>query len=179
MHKSRNIFECTGRHDRVLCDFEYQANSWTHPRHVVGKAELLDKGPNQRFVVTNINEACPEAVYKFYRDRGEGAENRVKEWKTMMHADRLSCHEFYPNWFRMLLYSAAYSLMWALKQNLEGTELERSTVDTIRLKPIKVGARIRSTARRLWFHCATGYPHKPGFCGWRLRQDKYRVRQGI
>jgi hypothetical protein len=160
MTVARNVFECTGRRDRVLCEFEYQANSWTHPRRVIGKAELLEKGPNQRFVVTNINETCPEMVYKFYRDRGEGAENRIKEWKTMMHADRLSCHEFFPNWFRMLLYSAAYSLMWALKQNLQGTELERSTVDTIRLKLIKVGARIRSTARRLWFHCATGYPYK-------------------
>ena len=160
MIEARNIFECEGNRDRVLCEFEYQANSWPFPRRVVGKAELLEKGSNQRFVVTDLNEGHPDAIYKFYRGRGEGAENRIKEWKSMMHADRLSCHGFYPNWFRMLLYSAAYSLMWAIKQKLEGTELARSTVDTIRLKLIKVGARVRSTARRLWFHCATGYPYK-------------------
>jgi hypothetical protein len=160
MRSAEMIFETTGKREQIFCEFDYQAGSWTHPRRVIGKAELLEKGRNQRFVVTNVSGTCPEAVYEFYRARGEGAENRIKEWKTMMHADRLSCHKFYANWFRLLLYSAAYALMWSLKQNLKGTELERSTVETIRLKIIKLGARIRSTARRIRIHCASGYPYK-------------------
>jgi len=160
MREVEKIFDSTGEREQVFCEFEYQAGSWPNPRRVIGKAELLEKGPNQRFVVTNVLETTPYAVYRFYRDRGEGAENRIKEWKSMMHADRLSCHKFYANWFRMLLHSAAYVLMWSLKQRLLETELENSTVETIRLKIIKLGARIRASARRLWIHCASGYPYK-------------------
>jgi|GEM_PF-5703267 len=136
---------------RISVDFEggeiTSDAGWVLLRRVDERERLCEK----------ISEAI---VDRFYRERGEGAENRIKEWKTMMHADRLSCHKFYANWLRLLLYSAAYILMWSLKQNLEGTELERSTVETIRLKIIKLGARIRSAARRLWVHCASGYPYK-------------------
>jgi hypothetical protein len=152
--------ECEGRKVRVFSQFAYQAGSWDIPRRVIGKAEVLDLGENQRFVVTNLREGTPEAIYRFYCARGERAENRIKEWKTMMHADRLSCHEFYPNWFRMLLYSAAYQLLLGLRKNLAGTEFECASMDTLRLKLIKVGARIKSTVRRLWIHCAGGYPYK-------------------
>ena len=152
--------ECEGHKVQVFTQFAYQAGSWDIPRRVIGKAEILDQGSNQRFVVTNLREGSPEAIYRFYCQRGERAENRIKEWKNMMHADRLSCHKFYPNWFRMLLYSAAYQLMLELREDLAGTEFERSSMETLRLKLIKVGARIRSTARRLWIHCASGYPYK-------------------
>jgi len=160
MSQASTLTEMTGRREQVLCSFDYQAKSWTHPRRVIGKAELLAKGPNQRFVVTNIDEACPKAVYDFYKMRGEGAENRIKEWKNMVHGDRLSCHRFWPNWFRMLLHSMAYELLRGVRENLVGTEFERSTMETIRLKLLKVGARVRSTARKLWVHCAGGYPYQ-------------------
>ena len=36
-------------------DFEYRTRkSWSRVRRVVGKAEILDKGQNPRFVVTNL-----------------------------------------------------------------------------------------------------------------------------
>ena len=36
-------------------DFEYRTRkSWSRARRVVGKAEILDKGQNPRFVVTNL-----------------------------------------------------------------------------------------------------------------------------
>jgi len=160
MKRAGSIFESTGRREQVFSQFEYQAGSWTRPRRVIGKAELLEKGPNQRFLVTNLVEACPQAVYDFYRRRGEEAENRIKEFKNMIRADRLSCHNFWANWFRLLLHAIAYELLRGLRQHLAGTEHEKSTMETIRLKLIKVGARVRATSRRLWIHCTTGFPYK-------------------
>jgi hypothetical protein len=160
MKTARSILEAAGVREQVFCAFDYQAGSWTISRRVIGKAELLNKGPNQRFVVTNVHEACPLAVYHFYRQRGEDAENRIKEFKNMIHADRLSCHDFFANWFRLLLHAIAYELIRGLREHLAGTEYEKSTMDTIRLKLIKVGARVEATARRLWLHCTTGYPYQ-------------------
>ena len=41
--------------------------------------------------------------------RGD-VENRVKELKLELKADRLSCHRFLANQFRLLLHTAAYCL---------------------------------------------------------------------
>jgi hypothetical protein len=167
--RAQQLREMTGRIAQVFTEFEYQAASWTRPRRVIGKAELLDKGPNQRFVVTNLVEGSAAAIYDFYRQRGEAAENRIKEWKTYVKADRLSCHGFWANWLRMILHTVAYELLRLLKQELAGTELARATVETLRLKLIKVGARVVASVRRLWIHCASGYPYQHL---WRLLQAR-------
>jgi hypothetical protein len=160
MKAARQRAEIAGQTVQVLAEFDYAAESWTRTRRVIAKAELLEKGENQRFVVTSLTAPCPTAVYDFYKQRGEAAENRIKEWKTMMAADRLSCHRFWANWFRLLLHSLAYELVRELRAHLAGTELERATVNTIRLKLLKVGARVRQTARRLWVHLAGAYPYR-------------------
>lgn len=160
MKHARQRAEIAGHTIQVLAEFTYAADSWTHPRRVIAKAELLQKGENQRFVVTNLENLKPTAIYDFYKQRGESAENRIKEWKTMMAADRLSCHRFWANWFRLLLHSLAYELVRELRTHLTGTELERATVHTIRLKLLKVGARVRQTARRLWVHLAGSCPSR-------------------
>ena len=160
MKAARQRAEIAAHTVQVLAEFTYAAQSWDQPRRVIAKAELLEKGENQRFVVTNLDAPSPRAVYDFYKQRGEAAENRIKEWKTMMAADRLSCHRFWANWFRLLLHSLAYELVRELRVHLAGTELERATLHTIRLKLLKVGARVRQTARRLWVHLAGSYPYR-------------------
>jgi len=64
---------------------------------------------------------------------------------------------------RLLLHTLAYVLFLMLRRHLEDTELERAQVDTIRLKLLKIGARVRQTARKVWFHLAYGYPYKSLF----------------
>src|SRR5207253_1243301 len=49
-------------------------------------------------------------VFAFYNDRGE-CENRIEEFKNGFRADRLSCHRFLANAFRLLLHAAAYNLV--------------------------------------------------------------------
>jgi hypothetical protein len=75
---------------------------------VVFKTEIMAKGPNVRFVVTSRTDEEPLALYDWYVERGE-AEGWVKDLKNACHADRLSCHRFWANQFRLLLHAAAYS----------------------------------------------------------------------
>jgi hypothetical protein len=75
------------------------------------KAQWLPKGPNPRFVVTNL-ELPPQEIYdNFYVQRGCDSEHRIKELKLGIKADRLSCSTFIANQFRLLLAQAAYILM--------------------------------------------------------------------
>ena len=79
-------------------------------------------------------------------------------------ADRLSCSKYKANAFRLQLYAMAYNLMALFRRHvLAGTQLARASVTTIRLRLLKVGARVRLTARRLWFHIASGWPGRPVF----------------
>jgi len=77
-----------------------------------------------------------------------------------LKADRLSCHRFLANQFRLLLHTAADCLFWLLRRYLQGTELATAQVNTLRLKLLKIGARIRETGRRIWVHLASSYPYR-------------------
>jgi hypothetical protein len=92
------------------------------------------------------------------------AENRIKEQQSGLFADRTSCHDFVANQFRVLLSAAAYILMDKLRrQGLAYTELANAEVGTIRLRLLKIGARIVYSVRRIVVHLAGGYPFKELF----------------
>lgn len=142
---------------QVFGQFFYQAGSWTRPRRVIVKAEWMAEGANPRFVVTSSGALTPRSRYRFYCQRGD-VENRIKELKEGLHADRLSCHRFLANQFRLLLHGAAYVLLQALRARLVGTPLARAQVGTLRLKLLKVGAQIRESARRFLVSLPSAYP---------------------
>jgi len=155
-------FELSGEPVRDFTSFEYQASSWPHPRRVVAKIEVTSLGRNVRFLVTNRPEA-PAEVFAWYNRRGE-AENCIKDLKNGLHADRLSCHGYRANAFRLQLHVLAYAVLALFRQHLLATTaLATATFDTIRLRLLKVAARVRRSARRLWFHLATGWPGQPLF----------------
>jgi hypothetical protein len=143
---------------RIVTEGEYKAKSWSHLRRVIMKAEAMPQGTNQRFLVTNM-EGTPLDLYRFYSRRGQ-MENYIKDLKKALKADRLSCHEFKANQFRLLLHSFAYVLMHGLRQSLARTELGRVQFDTLRLKLLKVGGRIKESIRRIRFLLCESYPYK-------------------
>ena len=106
----------------------------------------------------------PHELYEdVYCQRGE-MENRIKEQQLDLFADRTSCHRFVANQFRLLLSSAAYVLVQALRRTaLAGTELAQAQVGTIRLKLFKVAARVAVTVRRVVFHLSSSYPYQEIF----------------
>ncbi len=101
-HKQR-LFEC----------LEYQCDSWDRSRTVIAKAECHEQGTNLRFVVTNLqaspsppdwpSDPVARLVYDDYTERGQ-SEQRMDEMKNGLHMDRLRCHRFMGNFFRLLLH---------------------------------------------------------------------------
>jgi Transposase DDE domain group 1 len=99
----------------------------------------MEEGTNSRFVVTNKLDE-PDELYAHYTERGE-TENRIKDLKVALKADRLSCHRFWANQFRLLVHAAAYWLMDTLRKKLVDVGIERMQLDALRLKLVKIGGR--------------------------------------
>ena len=153
-------FHESGVKQRLFGEFRYAAGTWDTERRVIVKAEHTAGGANPRYVVTNL-EGDPRALYDtVYVARGE-MENRIKEQQLHMFADRTSAHRFPANQFRLLLASAAYTLVEYIRSHaLRGTELAKAQCQTIRLKLFKIGARIVKSVRRIILHLTTGYPYQ-------------------
>jgi len=147
-----------GAKARLLGETSYQAGSWPHPRRVVMKAEVLAKGTNTRFVVTTRTEE-PVRVYADYVMRGE-TENGIKDLKRGCFADRLSCHRFWANQFRLLLHAAAYWLLDTLRRWLIATKVARMTLETVRLRLIKIGGWVREQHQRVRVRLAESHPNE-------------------
>jgi hypothetical protein len=141
---------------RLFGEFQYKAHSWDRKRRVIAKAEHNAHGANPRYLVTSL-PGEPQGLYETtYCARGE-MENRIKEQQLDLFSDRTSCHDWWPNQFRLLLSSCAYVLVETLRCiGLAGTELARAQAGTIRLKLLKIGTVVvRNTRRvRLWFSSA-------------------------
>lgn len=162
MEKVQSESEQTKTAVRTFKDFRYRTlDSWSCERRVIGKAEYLIDKANPRFVVTSLPESAVDGQ-TLYEDRfcGRGdMENRIKEQKTFLFADRTSAATMRANQLRLWFSSVAYLLMSALRRiGLKDTELSKAQCDTIRLKLFKIGARIRITARKMWISLSSSYP---------------------
>jgi Transposase DDE domain group 1 len=167
LHAAQMEFEATGQPARQFKEIAYRTRkSWHRERRVVGKAEHLAKGSNPRFVVTSLSseECAARELYEVrYCGRGE-MENRIKEQQRFLFADRTSCHTMRANQMRLWLSSVAYVMMQALREHgLAETPLAKAQCDTIRLKVLKIGARVRVTVRRVWISLAESYPYQAIF----------------
>jgi hypothetical protein len=158
VEEARLAFEETGEKVRHFGEFLYRAKTWEHERRVIVKAEVLPKGENPRFVLTN-SQGAPGDLYEEYVDRGD-VENRIKELKDDLFSGRTSCHSFLANQFRLILHASAFLLLAAIRRTLSGTEMAKAQAGTIRTKLLKVGARVRETTRRIWVKMPDSYPHK-------------------
>ena len=145
---------------RSFTSFRHRARTWPRQRRIVAKAEHSATGTNLRFLVTN----CPgrsAQVFRFYNERGE-CENRIEEFKNGFHADRLSCHRFLANAFRLLLHTFAYNLVNWFRLHLPSA-LRSAQIETLRTQLFKIGARVRQTARCVRIHLASGWPFQSLF----------------
>ena len=139
----------------------YQAGSWDAERRVGYKAEALANGPNTRFVVTTRpGEVIAQRVYDDYVARGE-PENWIKDLKNHCFADRLSCHTFVANQFRLQLHAAVYGLLDTLRRWLMAAGMERIQLDTLRLRLIKIGGWVRELATVVRLHLVSSHPGRP------------------
>lgn len=164
LKKAYKESERTGDSARCYTTLRYGADSWKCLRRVVVRAEHNSFwGANPRFVVTNL-KGDPEALYDLYCQRGQ-CENRIKDLKNALAADRLSCHRYEANAFRLLLHAAAYRLLWELRHRAGQVcpELGRMQFDTLRLKLLKVAALVRRSRRRTWIQLPRSFVHAEAF----------------
>lgn len=164
LEEARRAHERSGEPERVFKSFFYRTlKSWSRSRRVVAKAEHLKDRSNPRFVVTSFSEEEWEsrALYEdLYCARGE-MENRIKEQQLDLFADRTSCHVMRANQVRLYFSSFAYVLLSELRRiALAGTDLARAQCATIRLKLLKIGARVRVTVRRIWVAMSESWPYR-------------------
>lgn len=156
---ARDAFARCGKKQRLFGTFTYAAKRWDRPRRVIVKAEHSARGANPRYVLTNLKGA-PRTLYdRLYCARGD-MENRIKEQQLDLFADRTSCHRWWPNQYRLLLSTFAYTLLHAIRvQALAGTRGARACAGTIRLRLLKVGAVVLRNTRRIQLLLSSAYPH--------------------
>lgn len=160
--------EIAGRRGGTVQRFSYlhyAADSWPRARRVVLRAEHNEHwGSNPRFVVTSIEGFDPETLYRAYCHRGD-CENRIKDLKNALAADRLSCSRFRANFFRLLLHGIAYRLLHELRRRLGllGHSFARLQFDTLRLRLLKVAAWVKRSTRRIWIRLPHCFPHSDLF----------------
>jgi hypothetical protein len=156
---------------RSFTQFEYSTlNSWSRKRRVIGKAEILPKGDNPRFIVTNLPEDGwgdpvqavrfePAALYeKFYCARGD-MENRIKEQQLDLFSDRTSTHWMASNQLRLWFSAFAHLIMSRLQAEvLRGTELANASIGQVRLRLFKIAARLKVSVRRIHIELCSAYP---------------------
>jgi Transposase DDE domain group 1 len=137
--------------------------SWSCQRRVVTKVCYGSEGLTIHHVVTSLaaSKISPSLLHQNkYCPRGE-MENRIKEQQLDLFADRTSTQTFESNQLRLWLSSMAYVLMQAFRENcLSQTPLAKSTVGTIRLNLLKIGARITISTRRVVIAIASIYQFK-------------------
>ena len=101
----------------------------------------------------------PQKLYdNFYVQRGATSEQRIKELKLGINADRLSCHQFMVNQFRLFLYQAAYILMLEIREAASQTRLEKAQICRMRETLIKIAARVKVSTRRIMVELTSNCP---------------------
>lgn len=160
--EARNESRRTGKAARRFKDFWWTTlDSWSRRRRVVAKAEVTQGDTNPRFVVTSLSRAETEARHlyeKLYCARGE-MENRIKECQIDLFADRTSTATMRANQLRLWFASMAYVLLCTLRRiGLRFTQFANASCGTIRLKLLKIGARVTLSVRRVKIAMASAYP---------------------
>lgn len=164
LKSAKNAFEKYGKPTKQYHSFQYKAGSWKHSQRVVAKVEVNKKGTNIRYIVSNIDCIRAKSLYEnAYCARG-AAELRIKDHKTYLKSDRMSCNNFKANQFRLFLHSAAYVLIHTLqKEALSATEFCNSTMKTIQLKIIKLATKVKILKTKVKIEFPLEFPEKKIF----------------
>ena len=178
LQKAVDQYEETSDAQRLFTGFDYQAGTWQQPRWVVVKCEANAQGTNRRAVVTNRPGArtLPHGAYDEYSERGEG-ENRNKELKCELSADRLSDHRYMANCFRMFLHCLANNLLVSLRQTIADPPPEEASGDYLDQDAVPVEARTGRERRRHFNAAAKPTRLVKAHAGtWRMRLIKIAAR---
>src|SRR5262249_3218440 len=123
------------------------------------RIEATSLGLDIRYVITSLAAGSAEHIYDtLYCARGQ-AENLIKMHKGQLASDRTSCRSPLSNQMRLTLHTAAYWLLLPLRDAIPKPHaLAKAEFATIRLRLIKLGARVIETASRIRLAFAAACP---------------------
>ena len=154
--------------DRVrdFAETRHKARGWSRERRTVARIEATRLGLDIRFVVTNLAAISPRVVYEtLYCARGQ-AENLIKAHKTHLASDRTSCRRAVANQVRLVLHTAAYWLLLAVRDAIPTVrDLARAEFSTLRLRLVKIAVRVQETMSRIRLSYAACHPEAELFHG--------------
>ena len=109
--------------------------------------------------VTDLDRGSAEWLYEtLYCARGQ-AENLIKLHKAQLASDRTSCRSALANQVRLVLHTAAYWLMLAVRDAIpKERDLAKAEFATLRLKLLKIAARVVEMASRVRLALAAACP---------------------
>jgi DDE family transposase len=144
---------------RGFAETSYRAKSWHMDRRACARIEASTKGLDIRFLVTSIETGSTEHIYEtLYCARGQ-AENLIKLHKAQLASDRTSCRSPLANQMRLILHTAAYWLMLTVRDAIPRAHaLATAEFNTIRLRLLKLGARVVEMASRVRLAFAAACP---------------------
>jgi hypothetical protein len=111
--------------------------------------ELLDEDTRSAYanehysvIATNADESISiEEVIRFYRQRGECSENRIKEFKRGFNLDYLPTSDFEANGFYFHIGMLAYNLFILFAKMLDHA-WQRHKIETIRYKLYRLAGKV-------------------------------------
>ena len=158
-----NVINSNDGYGVVYATFSYQAGSWMKERRVVVKIEQKPEKliPNYTFVVTNIN-AKAKAVIKFYSKRGT-IKNFIKESKYVFALDKLSSTDYWTNANKLQHIVLAYNIHNLMRRLCFPEEYQKDTVQTTRIKVIKIAGRKVRSGRYTYFKLSSHAVYKKLF----------------
>jgi Transposase DDE domain group 1 len=165
-----------GSKDKLRCytSVEYRAGSWSRLRRVIARIEVsLQPDPNEpgymrqevdiRYVVTSL-AGDPRRLYEdTYCKRGQ-MENLIKLHKAQLASDRTSCHSATANQVRLVLHTAAFWLVHAVRRAVPQSHLlAKAEFVSLRERLLKIGARVIEHVARIRVHLPTSCPERALF----------------
>ena len=144
---------------RNYAETRYGAKSWKCQRRVAARIEASTLGMDIRYVVTSLEKNSAEHIYDtLYCARGR-AENLIKMHKAQLASDRTSCRSANANQMRLILHTAAFWLMWRIQKVIpKAAALATAEFATLRLRLLKIAARVIETATRIRVAFASACP---------------------
>lgn len=170
----KKAYEITDRMDKecqdniydykvIYGEFKYKAAKWDIERRVVVKIEKPEGQMcyNYTFVVTNM-KSTPKKVIMFYSNRGT-MENFIKEGKNGFAFDSMSSTDYIINANKLQLALLAYNFNNWFRRIALSKSMKSNRIETIRLKLIKIAAKIVNSSRYLTFKLCSSCPYKNEF----------------
>jgi hypothetical protein len=110
---------------------------------------FTETSPRVKVIATN-RPGSPEAVVAWYNERGECSENRIKELKLGVGAERLPCGDFAGNAAFFQLAVLAYNLFILFRLAALPAEWSRCQLATVRWRLYQIAGKVVAHGNRVW-----------------------------